>query len=197
MIGKLTGKVDISLNDHVIIDVGGVGYLVACSGKTLSKLEPGSTVSLVIETHVREDHIHLYGFSSNEERNTFTILQSVKGVGTRMALAILSSMHPEEIQLALSKRDMAAFNNISGIGKKLAERIITELKDKFISATSGNLSRAFDVQGPPGNSSDAISALVSLGINRIDAQNRVADILANSADTSVSELIRIALKSGA
>jgi Holliday junction DNA helicase RuvA len=197
MIGKLTGRVDSTSNDHVIIDVGGVGYLAYCSGKTLSRLEPGSTTSLVIETHVREDHIHLYGFGSNDERDTFTLLQSVKGVGTRMALAILSAMSPEEIQLSLSKRDMAAFNNVSGIGKKLAERIITELKDKFISIAGSNLGYAPDIQGSAGNSSDAISALISLGINRIDAQNRVAAVLANDPNTSVSELIRIALKSGA
>jgi Holliday junction DNA helicase RuvA len=196
MIGKLTGRVDSTSNDHVIIDVGGVGYLAYCSGKTLSKLEPGSTTSLVIETHVREDHIHLYGFSSNDERNTFTLLQSVKGVGTRMALGILSAMSPEEIQLSLSQRDMAAFNNISGIGKKLAERIITELKDKFISIASSNFGYALDMQGQSSNSSDAISALVSLGINRVDAQNRVAAILTNDANTPIGELIRIALKGG-
>ena len=197
MIGKLTGKIDSTFNDHIIIDVGGVGYLVFCSGKTLSKLEPGTATSLVIETHVREDHIHLYGFASNDERNSFTMLQSVKGVGTRMALAILSGMTPEDIQLSLSRRDMAAFNSISGIGKKLAERIITELKDKFISTAGNNTGHGLDTSGPVNIASDAISALVSLGINRVEAQNRVSTILSNEPNASINDLIRLALKSGA
>lgn len=191
MIGKLTGKVDLLLDDRLIIDVSGVGYVVYCSGKTLAKLQPGSMTSLIIETHVREDHIHLYGFAGSEERDTFLMLQSVKGVGTKMALVILGSMSPEGIKIALSKRDTAAFNNVSGIGKKLAERIITELKDKFTSIGSITDDIAADNSG---TSNDAISALVSLGISRIDAQNRIAGILGTDPDITINELIRLALK---
>jgi len=100
MIGKLKGIVDSCYHDHVIIDVGGVGYLVFCSSKTLANLTPGDSVMLLIETHVREDHINLYGFYSSEEKSSFILLQSVKGVGTRMSLAILSTLSPDEISYA-------------------------------------------------------------------------------------------------
>jgi len=200
MIGKLKGQIDSIHDNHFIIDVNGVGYLVYCSGKTLSKLSLGDHSELLIETHVREDHIHLYGFYNLEEKSTFSTLQSVKGVGTRMALAILSHLTPDEIALALSAEDKTAFNAVSGVGKKLAERIITELKDKFI-ATGGVIissatSRAA-ISPKATISSDAISALVSLGINKIDAQNRVNIVLANEPDSSINDLIRLALKNGA
>jgi Holliday junction DNA helicase RuvA len=161
----------------------------------LAKLKPASIASLIIETHVREDHIHLYGFVNNEERDTFLMLQSVKGVGTKMALVILGGMSPDGIQIALAKRDIVAFNNISGIGKKLAERIITELKDKFTSIAGGMTGNIDTVDR--GISNDAISALVSLGISRIDAQNRIATILSTNQGVTINELIKLALKSGA
>jgi Holliday junction DNA helicase RuvA len=195
MIGKLKGKAESVYEDHTIIDVNGVGYLVYCSAKTLANLPDGEFCELLIETHVREDHIHLYGFTTKEEKTTFSILQSVKGVGTRMALAILSHLTPNEIAFALSTEDKNAFNAISGIGKKLAERIITELKDKFTSIgimaakpsaqnlTSANQSTAHD----------AITALVSLGVGKADAQNRVSAILSKSPDMKINELIRLAL----
>lgn len=195
MIGKLKGKAESVYEDHAIIDVNGVGYLVYCSSKTLANLPDGEFCELLIETHVREDHIHLYGFTSKEEKTTFSTLQSVKGVGTRMALAILSHLTPNEIAFALSTEDKNAFNAVSGVGKKLAERIITELKDKFTSIgiaatmpsarnqTSANQSTAHD----------AITALVSLGVGKTDAQNRVSAILSNSPDIKINELIRLAL----
>ena len=200
MIGKLKGQIESIYDDHFIIDVNGVGYLVYCSGKTLSKLSLGEHSELLIETHVREDHIHLYGFYNLEEKSTFSILQSVKGVGTRMALAILSHLTPDEIALALSAEDKTSFNAVSGVGKKLAERIITELKDKFIatsgivisnSASRGTISPKATIAG------DAIAALVSLGINKLDAQNRVNIVLTNDPESSINDLIRLALKNGA
>jgi Holliday junction DNA helicase RuvA len=200
MIGKLKGQVDSVYDDHFIIDVNGVGYLVYCSVKTLSKLAPDEYCELLIQTHVREDHIHLYGFYNVEEKSTFTTLQSVKGVGTRMALAILSHLTPDEIALALASEDKTVFNEVSGVGKKLAERIITELKDKFISAggvmLSGAKSNNF-VSPKISIASDAISALVSLGINKFEAQNRVNVILANNSEASINEIIKAALKNGA
>jgi len=199
MIGKLKGKIESIYDDHFIIDVNGIGYLVYCSGKTLSKLSSGEYSELLIETHVREDHIHLYGFYNQEEKSIFTTLQSVKGVGTRMALAILSHLTPEEIELALSAEDKTVFNAVSGVGKKLAERIITELKDKFV-ATGGVIISGTSYRNTNSattTAGDAISALASLGISRIDAQNRVSSVLASNPDMPINELIKLALKNGA
>lgn len=192
MIGKLKGIVDSCYHDHAIIDVNGVGYLVFCSSKTLANLNPDSAVMLLIETHVREDHIHLYGFYSSEEKSTFTLLQSVKGVGTKMSLSILSTLSPEEISYALATKDTTAFNRVSGVGKKLAERIITELKDKYSSEYITKTSITKATLG--GNALDAISALVALGVNRTDAQNRVSTLLAQDKNSSLNELIKAALK---
>ena len=197
MIGKLKGKIESSEDGKIIIDAGGVGYLVFCSGKTLSKLTPGEYAELLIETHVREDHIRLYGFYSAEEKTTFNILQSVKGVGTRMALAILSELTPEEIQLALSAQDKVVFNNVSGVGKKLAERIVTELKDKFLTAATGMiLTKTSTILANTGNNTmhDAIAALVSLGISKSDAQIRINSILNESPDIPINDLIKQGLK---
>ncbi|MEM6338942.1 MAG: Holliday junction branch migration protein RuvA [Pseudomonadota bacterium] len=198
MIGKLKGKIESNSEDgQVIVDVNGVGYLAFCSGKTLSKLTPGEYAELLIETHVREDHIHLYGFYNAEEKNTFIILQSVKGVGTRMALAILSELTPEEIGLALTAQDKVVFNNVSGVGKKLAERIITELKDKFITNTSGVApikTGAASANSTNDNMHDAVAALVSLGIGKSDAQIRINSILSESPDISINDLIKLGLK---
>lgn len=197
MIGKLKGTIDSCYHDHVIIDVGGVGYLVFCSSKTLANLTPGDSVMLLIETHVREDHIHLYGFYSSEEKSSFILLQSVKGVGTRMSLAILSTLSPDEISYALATKDTTAFSRVSGVGKKLAERIITELKDKY----SSNYISEIPITSSAGKDSsinniaiDSISALVALGINKAEAQNRVNTLLAQDKNISLNELIKLALK---
>ncbi|PCJ27594.1 MAG: Holliday junction branch migration protein RuvA [Rickettsiales bacterium] len=206
MIGKLKGKIDSIDDGYFIIDVGGVGYMVYCSGKTMSKLVPDEYAEILVETHVREDHIHLYGFYDMDEKSMFNILQSVKGVGTRMALGILSHLAPVEIQLALSAQDKTMFLSVSGVGKKLADRIITELKDKFPStgvispaamAASAARGGASQAHSSVGMANDAISALANLGISKIDAQNRVQTIIASNPDISINELIRLALKTGA
>lgn len=197
MIGKLKGKIESIQDGQIIIDVGGVGYLAFCSGKTLNRLTLEEYTELLVETHVREDHIHLYGFYNAEEKNTFNILQSVKGVGTRMALAILSELTPEEIQLALSSQDKVVFNNVSGVGKKLAERIITELKDKFITDTPGiTLVKANSISSNKTSNTmhDAVAALISLGIGKSDAQIRINSILSESPDISINDLIKRGLK---
>ena len=197
MIGKLKGIVDSCYHDHVIIDVGGVGYLVFCSSKTLANLTLGSSVILLIETHVREDHIHLYGFYSSEEKSSFILLQSVKGVGTRMSLAILSILSPDEISYALAIKDTTAFSRVSGVGKKLAERIITELKDKYSSSYISEIpitSSAGKDSGINNIAIDSISALVALGVNKAEAQNRVNALLAQDKNISLNELIKLALK---
>ena len=196
MIGKLKGIVDSTYLDHAIIDVNGVGYLVFCSSKTLSNIGAGESIALLIETHVREDHIHLYGFSSNEEKSTFTMLQSVKGVGTKMSMAILGTMSPEEISYALALKDTTPFNRVSGVGKKLAERIVTELKDKYSSGYIADMPIHTSHLNPSGNNIllDAIAALVSLGVSKMDAQSRVNAIVAQNKDIALNDLIRLALK---
>src|SRR5688572_4636847 len=128
MIGKLTGRVDDVAEDHAILDVGGVGYLIFASAKTLGQLVSGQAASLRIETHVREDHFHLYGFTSEAERAWFKTLNTVQGVGVKMALAILSVFTPDQLLTAIGAQDKKAFTTVSGVGPKLAERIVTELK---------------------------------------------------------------------
>ncbi len=194
MIGKLKGIVDSCYHDYAIIEVNGVGYLVFCSGKTLANMVIGDDIVLLIQTHVREDHIHLYGFVSNEEKSTFNLLQTVKGVGTKMALGILSILSPEEISYALATKDTTSFSQVSGVGKKLAERIITELKDKYSSSYLSDMPHQSSSHQANNITLDAISALVSLGVNKIDAQNRISSILAQNGDASLNDLIRLALQ---
>ena len=130
-IAKLAGVVDQIGPEGAVIDVGGVGYLAFCSTRTISQLPAvGSTASLLIETHVREDHIHLYGFVDAAERNWFRRLTTVQGVGARLALAILSAMAPEELGLAILAQDKAALTRADGVGARLAARIVNELRDK-------------------------------------------------------------------
>ncbi|WP_341755652.1 Holliday junction branch migration protein RuvA [Candidatus Tisiphia endosymbiont of Ptychoptera albimana] len=194
MIGKLKGKIDACFNDYVIIDVSGVGYLVYCSSKTLNKLVVNEFCQLFIETHVREDHINLYGFLSLEEKAFFNLLQSVNGIGTRMALAILSNLSPEQIQSAIARRDKEAFKAVSGVGLKLAERIIIELKDKALTNFTNNLTMDNNDTDLAKISSDATLVLTSLGIGKTEAQNLVQGIIAENSNLSINELIKLALK---
>ncbi|MFP3018174.1 MAG: Holliday junction branch migration protein RuvA [Candidatus Tisiphia sp.] len=194
MIGKLKGKIDACFNDYVIIDVSGVGYLVYCSSETLNKLVVNEFCQLFIETHVREDHINLYGFLSLEEKAFFNLLQSVNGIGTRMALAILSNLSPEQIQSAIARRDKEAFKAISGVGLKLTERIIIELKDKALTNFTNNLTMDNNDTDLAKISSDATLVLTSLGIGKTEAQNLVQGIIAENSNLSINELIKLALK---
>lgn len=201
MIGKLKGTVDSIHADHIILDVNGVGYLVYCSGKTMGNLVSGQELALLIETHVREDHINLYGFYNHEEKTSFSILQSVKGVGTKMAMSILSALSPEEIAYALSMKDAAIFKQISGVGKKLAERIVTELKDlysskQFTNAPIVDLAKNSSSSTEASIIQDAVLALASLGVPKLEAQNRVMNLFNQNKDISLSELIKLALRNG-
>ncbi len=131
MIGKLRGIVDSYGTDYVIIDVGGVGYQVHCSQRTLAALPPpGQPATLSIETYVREDQIKLFGFPSDVEREWFRLLQTVQGVGAKVALSVLGTLRPSELATAIAMRDKAAVARSPGVGPKVAERIVTELKDK-------------------------------------------------------------------
>src|SRR3954463_16433095 len=131
MIGKLRGTIDSYGEDHVIVDVGGVGYVVHCSAHTLQRLPSvGEPVVVSIETHVREDQIRLFGFLSDVEREWFRLLQTVQGVGTKVALSILSTLTPADLASAIALRDKATITRAPGVGPKVAERVVTELKDK-------------------------------------------------------------------
>src|SRR6185437_8120478 len=158
--------------------VGGVGYLVFCSTRTIGRLPPpGAAARLLIETHVREDHIHLYGFADAAEREWFRRLTTVQGVGARLALAILSTTAPEQLTLSIQAQDKAALTRAEGVGPKLAARIVNELRDKIsgiaaITAPAGLGPAA--LAGETGAAADAVSALVNLGYRRTEAFGAVA-----------------------
>ncbi len=201
MIGKLKGIVDSYGEESIILDVNGVGYLVHCSARTLQSLPaPGEPVVLAIETHVREDQIRLFGFSSDVEREWFRLLQTVQGVGTRVALAVLSTLKPAELASAIAMRDKATVARTPGVGPKVAERIVTELKDKApayadIDPAVIRLSGQVEDRRAPQPVSDAVSALVNLGYGQPQAAAAIAAATraaGEGADTS--QLIRLGLK---
>jgi holliday junction DNA helicase RuvA len=196
MIAKLTGLVDNAGTDSAILDVNGVGYLVFCSGKTLHRLPArGSVASLLIETHVREDHIHLYGFADEAERDWFRLLTTVQGVGARLALAILGVHSPGELAQAIAAQDKASLTRASGVGPKLASRILSELKDKAGGIALGGLAALAPEAEPIGPMADAVSALVNLGYRRTDAFGAVAQAARRLGGTPPLEaLIRAGLQ---
>jgi Holliday junction DNA helicase RuvA len=195
LIGKLTGLVDSSGDDWVILDVGGVGYMVYCSGRTLGLLPPaGGGATLWIETHVREDHIHLYGFADEAEHGWFKLLQSVQGVGAKMALAVLSVLPPHDLVRAIAAQDKAAIARAHGVGQKLAGRIAAELKDKAGGIVLGPVAAA-NGGGRVEVSEDAVSALVNLGYRRAEAFAAVAKASGDlGRGASVESLIKAGLK---
>jgi Holliday junction DNA helicase RuvA len=201
MIGKLTGIIDSYGDDFLILDVQGVGYVVTCSSRTLQKLpRPGETASLAIETQVREDSIRLFGFLGTSERDWFRLLQSVQGVGAKVALAILGIMEPAELVSAIALQDKAAVARTPGIGPKLAARIVSELKDKapsfgHVDATSMRLADQDEARATPKPVQDAISALVNLGYGRPQAAAAIAASLKElGEEAATSALIRRGLK---
>jgi holliday junction DNA helicase RuvA len=201
MIGKLKGLVDSYGDDFVILDVGGVGYVVFCSGRTLQALPPqGEAAVLFIETYVREDQIKLFGFASNSEHEWFKILLNVQGVGTKVALALLSTFKVGEMASAIALKDVAAITRTPGVGKKLAERIVLDLKDKapaFGSVDPAVMKLQGEVEDrrAPQPALDAISALVNLGYPQIQASAAVAAAMKIAGDAPKTEaLIRLVLK---
>ena len=201
MIGKLKGLIDSYGEDYVILDVGGVGYQVHCSARTLQALpSPGEAAVLSIETYVREDQIKLFGFRSDIEREWFRLLQTVQGVGAKVALAVLSTLPPSDLANAIALRDKAAVTRTPGVGPKVAERIVTELKDKApafanVDPALVHLSGAIDNDRAPRPVTDAISALVNLGYGQPQAAAAIAGasrIAGESAETA--QLIRLGLK---
>jgi len=201
MIGKLNGVVDSTSEDHAIIDVGGVGYLVHCPSSTLSRLNAGAGAALMIETKVSEDAIRLYGFSTAEEREWFRLLQNVQNVGARVALNVLSALSSRELERAIALGDKAAIGRAQGVGPKLATRIVTELKDKAPAmmlrghADDGTMA---SILAPRGPEADAVAALVKLGYSQTQAAEAIArtarDIGAVSLDTLIRESLRAMIR---
>ena len=201
MIGKLKGAIDSYGEDHIILDVHGVGYRVHCSAKTLTALPPvGEAAVLSIETIVREDMIKLYGFRTDQEREWFRLLQTVQGVGAKVALAILSALEPGALATALGTGDKAMIGRAPGVGPKLAQRIVTELKDKAPAFGSVDpaiikLSDSVAEKTAPVPVADAVSALMNLGYQQAQASAAVAAAVRVAGDTASSpQLIRLALK---
>jgi holliday junction DNA helicase RuvA len=201
MIGKLRGLIDAYGEDFVIIDVQGVGYVVHCSTRTLQHLPSvGEAATLSIETHVREDMIRLYGFRSDAEREWFRLLQTVQGVGAKVALGILSVLEPGAIANAIATGDKAAVSRGPGVGPKLAARIVAELKDKAPAFASVDpalirLSDAVEDRKAPQPVSDAVSALVHLGYAQVQASAAIAAALKQAGDDAeVKTLIRLGLR---
>lgn len=202
MIAKLRGLLDSQGDDWAVIDVGGVGYLVFCSGRTLSRLPAaGEAVALAVETHVREDHIHLYGFLDAGERAWFRLLLTVQGVGSKVALSVLSVLSPDQLAASIAAQDKRELTRAGGVGPKLAQRIVLELKDKAagVAVSAGfapAAATAAQTFAPAGGAiEDAVSALVNLGYRRIEAFAAVSGAArALGENARVAELIRSGLK---
>jgi Holliday junction DNA helicase RuvA len=201
MIGKLKGLIDSYGEDSVIVDVNGVGYVVHCSARTLQALPPtGDPVALSIETHVREDQIRLFGFQNDIEREWFKLLQTVQGVGTKVALAILSTLKPADLATAIALRDKAMVARTPGVGPKVAERIVTELKDKApkyaeLDPAVVHLAGTLDEKRAPQPVADAVSALVNLGYGQPQAAAAIAAAARGAGEgAETAQLIRLGLK---
>jgi Holliday junction DNA helicase RuvA len=193
MIAHLKGRLDATGIDHAVIDVGGVGYLVGASARTLSALGPvGEAATLFTEMLVAEDSIRLVGFARQDERDWFRLLTGVQGVGARVALAILSAIEPVDLSRAIAAQDKAIVARANGVGPKLAERIVRELKDKV-----GGIALALGpatVAAPAGASADAVSALLNLGFRPVEAASAVAAADEELGGATLDALVRLALK---
>ena len=201
MIGKLKGVIDSYGEDFVILDVNGVGYQVHCSPRTLQELPAtGAPVTMAIETHVREDQIRLYGFLADGEREWFRLLQTVQGVGAKVALSVTGTLKPADLASAIALRDKAAVTRTPGVGPKVAERIVTELKDKApafanVDPALVRLSGAIDNERAPRPVTDAISALVNLGYGQPQAAAAIAAATRSAGENAeTAQLIRLGLK---
>jgi holliday junction DNA helicase RuvA len=201
MIGKLKGIIESYGEDNIVLDVNGVGYLVHCSARTLQELPgTGQPATLAIETHVREDHIRLYGFVTDMEREWFRLLQTVQGVGAKVALSVLSTLKPSELASAIAMRDRAMVARTPGVGPKVAERIVTELKDKApayadVDPAVVRLSGAVEDRRAPAPVADAVSALINLGYGQPQAAAAIAAATRSAGeDADARQLIRLGLK---
>jgi Holliday junction DNA helicase RuvA len=218
MIGKITGRVDYRGTDHVLVDVQGVGYMVYCSDRTLSGLPSrGGVIALYTDLLVREDNLQLFGFTTLADKEWHKLLTTVQGVGAKAALAIASTLGTDGVSRAIALGDVAAIKSAQGVGPKIAQRVITELKDKApkIMAMGGegaalveaDESMVIDVQTPidmppispvlkseAGAQADALSALINLGYGHGDAATAVAKASGEMPDLGATGLIKAALK---
>lgn len=201
MIGRLKGIIDEIAEDHCVVDVQGVGYVCYCCSRTLAGLNPGEATTIHVETYVREDMIRLYGFATPLEREWFRLLQNnVQGVGAKVALAVLSTLTTAELANAIALRDIAMVARAPGVGRKVAERIVTELKNKapaFAGEAAGSIGLKMDLgaNAAPAPVADAVSALTNLGYSRDVAANAVAAALkAGGEGADSAKLIRLGLK---
>ena len=196
MIGKLTGKIDQIEDGRCLIDVGGVGYVVQASSRTLAALpQPPALAALLIETHVREDAILLYGFSDPAERDWFRLLTTVQGVGAKVALGILSAMSPRDLVTAIAGSDRASMTRAPGVGPKLAVRILSELREKAGAMPVGSGFVPIAAPLPRGVAEDVLSALINLGYRRQEAQPAVARVIERLGETAgLDAVIRDSLK---
>ncbi len=203
MIGKLSGIIDSFHQGYLILDVGGVGYLIFASTRTLSQVgQEGDTASFLIDTHVREDHIHLYGFQNAEEQRWFRLLTTVQGVGVKAGLSILSIASPQELSLAIAAQDKAVITRADGVGPKIASRILLELKNKvgaldFVPKTtqSGTGNTPVNKSSVSDHDQDAVQALIGLGYGRGEAYNAVMQAKSKANDNiNLQDLIKSSLK---
>ena len=216
MIAKLKGIIDTIGEDYCIIDVGGVGYLVFASAKTLGRLILKAPAALLIETVVREDSITLFGFLDALEKEWFNTLTKVQGVGAKVGLSILSVLSPMQLTQAVNAQDKNSFTRANGVGPKLAARIVTELKDKIVSVPIVEVAKDINMalnddltpveetatfednlvarDDDPTKMEDAISALVNLGYQRLEAYKAVNQAMIKAPDADMGELIKLALK---
>jgi Holliday junction DNA helicase RuvA len=201
MIGKLKGVIDSYGEDFIVLDVNGVGYLVHCSARTLQELPSmGQPAILAIETYVREDQLRLFGFLTEVEREWFRLLQTVQGVGAKVALAVLGTLEPADLASAIAMRDKAMIARSPGVGPKVAERIVTELRDKApayaaVDPAAIMLSGAVEERRAPQPVVDAVSALVNLGYGQPQAAAAIAAASRNAGEgADTARLIRLGLK---
>ena len=198
MISKLTGLLDTVEDTQIIIDVGGVGYEVFCSSSTISSLPTlGSKVTLIIRSHVREDHFHLYGFISIKEKLLFDYLVKVQGVGNKLALVILSNLNPEQLINAIVNKDTSAFASVSGVGPKLASRLATELEGKVAKIQEIFINEIDINQSNDDNLllNDVVSALINLGYKRNEVHLIASKVIKSSSDNlSIDFVIKETLR---
>jgi Holliday junction DNA helicase RuvA len=196
MIAMLAGVVEQAVAEGVVVDVNGVGYLVFASARTLARVPArGEPLKLLVETHVREDHIHLYGFADEAERAWFRLLTTVQGVGAKLALAVLGVLGPDALVSAIMAQDKAALARADGVGPKLAQRIVNELKDKVGGIALGPAAAVGAAAAPKGAAADAVSALVNLGYSRSDAFGAVHEAAKRlGGEAKIDALIRAGLQ---
>jgi len=197
MIAQLTGRIEALADGTCIVDVNGVGYLVHASSRTLAALpQPPAPAKVLVETHVREDAILLYGFADSAERDWFRLLTTVQGVGGKVALSLLSALSPRDLVAAIAAADKTSLTRAAGVGARLAVRLVTELRDKVgAMPSSGGIGMPAIATPAGGVQDDAVSALVNLGYRRPEAQAATARAAERLGDgVTLDALIREALR---